>query len=65
MKSILVLIAVAFGVFISSCSSEKKQEKMWDTSVAADSDFINLDTGSASGASIDTASSKTDTTKVN
>ncbi|MNK17106.1 hypothetical protein D3C87_352890 [compost metagenome] len=63
MKSIIVICIMGLCFLIGGCSSEKKQEKMWDTSVAADSDFINLDTGNASNTSVDTT--KKDTTKVN
>lgn len=41
------------GCLVASCSSENKQKKMWDTSVAADSQII------------DSAGPMTDTNKSN
>ena len=63
MKFKIVMYAVAIIFLVNGCSSERKQEKMWDTSVAADSDFVNLDTGSAGNAITDTVSK--DTTNIN
>ncbi|RZL69934.1 MAG: hypothetical protein EOO93_00050 [Pedobacter sp.] len=45
MKPFAIMCAVILGLFMSSCNSENNQQKMNDTSVGADSDFMNLDTG--------------------
>jgi len=37
----LILGAMWLGCLVASCSSENKQKKMWDTSVAADSQIID------------------------
>jgi len=44
MKRIIVIAVLAMGFCVMGCSSENKQEKMWDTSVNADTGIIDIDT---------------------
>lgn len=41
MRSIIVICAIVLSFVVGSCNSERKQEKMWDTSVAADAHIID------------------------
>lgn len=50
----ITISAVLASCLAISCTSENKQEKMWDTSINADTNFIGIDTsGVADTSSID------------
>lgn len=65
MKRIIAMAALAMGFLVVGCSSENKQEKMWDTSVNADTGIIDMDTNTTgtgtTGTGRRTDTSRTDT----
>lgn len=44
MKRVIFGCIMTLGIFAASCSSENKQEQMYDSSVNADTGFIDADT---------------------
>ncbi|RZK13730.1 MAG: hypothetical protein EOO43_17450 [Flavobacterium sp.] len=46
MKPFAMICAVILGLVISSCNTENRKDNMNDTTAGADTNFMNLDTGS-------------------